>query len=83
MRHRGLAVPGVVIAIAALAPAARAAAQEQQARQMAATFDDAVAKENWRLARAQADVLLATGDAFALALVEWARECEAKEQADG
>ncbi|HET6435732.1 MAG TPA: hypothetical protein VFG18_08525 [Xanthomonadaceae bacterium] len=43
----------------AAAAAARAAAQEQQARQMAATFDDAVAKENWRLARAQADVLLA------------------------
>lgn len=43
----------------AAAAAARAAALEQQAGQMAATFDDAVAKENWRLARAQADVLLA------------------------
>ena len=38
--------------------AAQAAAQEAQAGQMAATFDDAVAKENWQLARAQADVLL-------------------------
>lgn len=30
-----------------------------------------------------ADALEATGDGFALALVKWARECEAKERADG
>lgn len=30
-----------------------------------------------------AETLEATGDAFALALVKWARECEAKECADG
>lgn len=31
----------------------------------------------------EAETLEATGDAFALALVKWARECEAKELAHG
>jgi hypothetical protein len=38
---------------------AQAAAIEQSAKQSEAAFDDAVAKENWSLAKAQADVLLA------------------------
>ena len=41
------------------APAAPSAAAEQAAGRAAAAFDDAVAKENWTLAKAQADVLLA------------------------
>lgn len=43
----------------AAAAAAQAAAAEEAAKQSAAGFDDAVAKENWPLAKAQADVLLA------------------------
>jgi hypothetical protein len=43
----------------AAAAAAQAAAAEDAAKQSAAAFDDAVAKENWPLAKAQADVLLA------------------------
>ncbi len=43
----------------AAAAAAQAAAAEEAAKQSAAAFDDAVAKENWPLAKAQADVLLA------------------------
>lgn len=30
-----------------------------------------------------AEQLLATGDGFAIALVEWARKCEAQEHGDG
>jgi hypothetical protein len=43
----------------AAAAAAQAAAAEDAANQSAAAFDDAIAKENWPLAKAQADVLLA------------------------
>lgn len=43
----------------AAAAAAEAAAKEDAAKQAAAAFDDAVAKQNWPLAKAQADVLLA------------------------
>jgi hypothetical protein len=43
-----------------VAIAAQAAASEQAASQAAAAFDSAVAEENWHLAKAQADVLLAT-----------------------
>jgi len=31
----------------------------------------------------EAEKLLATGDGFAIALVEWARKCEAREQGNG
>lgn len=41
------------------AAAAQAAATEDAAQQSAKAFDDAVSKENWSLAKAQADVLLA------------------------
>ena len=44
---------------AAAAAAAQTAANEQAANEAASVFDDAVAKENWALAKAQADVLLA------------------------
>ncbi|MEO6264815.1 MAG: hypothetical protein ABIO58_07655, partial [Luteimonas sp.] len=40
--------------------AAQAAVAEDAAKQAAAAFDDAVSKQNWALAKAQADVLLAT-----------------------
>lgn len=43
----------------AAAAAAQAAASEEAAKQSAAAFDEAVAKQNWSLAKAQADVLLA------------------------
>ena len=43
----------------AAAAAAKTAATEDAARQSAAAFDDAVSKQNWALAKAQADVLLA------------------------
>ena len=43
----------------AAAAAAQTAAVEQAADQSAAAFDDAVSKQNWPLAKAQADVLLA------------------------
>lgn len=43
----------------ASAAAAQAAADETAARQAGAAFDDAVARQDWRLAKAQADVLLA------------------------
>ncbi len=41
------------------AAAEQAAAQEARAQEGAAAFDDAVSKENWALAKAQADVLIA------------------------
>lgn len=41
------------------AAAAQAAATEEAAQQSAKAFDDAVSQENWPLAKAQADVLLA------------------------
>lgn len=44
---------------AADAAAAQATANEDAAEKSAAAFDDAVSKENWSLAKAQADVLLA------------------------
>ncbi len=43
-----------------LAIAAQTAANEQAASEAATAFDDAVSKQNWHLAKAQADVLLAT-----------------------
>jgi hypothetical protein len=43
----------------AAAAAAQSAAREAEAQRGAAAFDDALAKENWTLAKAQADVLLA------------------------
>lgn len=43
----------------ARADAAQAAADETAARQAGAAFDEAVARQDWRLAKAQADVLLA------------------------
>ena len=43
----------------AAAAAAKTAAAEDAARQSAAAFDDAVSQQNWPLAKAQADVLLA------------------------
>ena len=43
----------------AAAAAAKTAAAEDAARQSAAAFDDAVSKQNWPLAKAQGDVLLA------------------------
>jgi len=43
----------------AAAAQAQAAAAEQAAQQSVAAFEDAVAKQNWSLAKAQADVLLA------------------------
>lgn len=46
-------------AVAAKAAAEQAAAQEAKAQEGAAAFDDAVKKENWSLAKAQADVLIA------------------------
>lgn len=46
-------------AVAAKAVAEQAAAQEAKAQEGAAAFDDAVKKENWSLAKAQADVLIA------------------------
>lgn len=45
--------------VARAAAAEQAAAQEAKAQEGAAAFDDAVAKENWALAKAQADVLIA------------------------
>lgn len=44
---------------AAAAAAAQSAANEQAANEAAAAFDEAVARQNWALAKAQADVLLA------------------------
>ena len=41
------------------ASAAQAAAQEDAAKQVATQFDDAVAKQNWPVAKAQADILFA------------------------
>lgn len=41
------------------AGAAQAAAQEQAASQIAVQFDDAVAKQSWPVAKAQADILFA------------------------
>ena len=46
-------------AVAAKAAAEQAAAQEAKAQEGATAFDDAVKKENWSLAKAQADVLIA------------------------
>ena len=46
-------------AVAAKAAAEQAAAQEAKAQEGAIAFDDAVKKENWSLAKAQADVLIA------------------------
>lgn len=46
-------------AVAAKAAAEQAAALEAKAQEGAAAFDDAVKKENWSLAKAQADVLIA------------------------
>ncbi|MFZ2753149.1 MAG: hypothetical protein WAZ48_06835 [Lysobacteraceae bacterium] len=46
-------------AAVAKAAAEQAAAQEAKAQEGAAAFDDAVKKENWSLAKAQADVLIA------------------------
>lgn len=43
----------------AAAAAAKTAAAEDAAKQSAAAFDDAVSKQNWSLAKAQADVLMA------------------------
>ena len=45
--------------VARAAAAEQAAAQEAKAKEGAAAFDDAVAKQNWSLAKAQADVLMA------------------------
>ena len=45
--------------VAKAAAAEQAAAQEAKAQEGAAAFDDAVSKENWALAKAQADVLIA------------------------
>jgi hypothetical protein len=42
-----------------VAIAAQAAAAEQEAKQAATAFDDAVSKQNWALAKAQGEVLLA------------------------
>jgi len=70
----GLALCAVLMAVAALpacrreeqrredqqvAMAAQAAVAEQGAKEGAAAFDDAVSKENWTLAKAQGEVLLA------------------------
>ncbi|NOT87428.1 MAG: hypothetical protein HOP03_04515 [Lysobacter sp.] len=46
-------------AVAAKVAAELAAAQEAKAQEGAVAFDDAVKKENWSLAKAQADVLIA------------------------
>ncbi len=64
------------------APAAPSAAAEQAAGQAAAAFDDAVAKENWTLAKAQADVLLAQYPGTEAARRVQARFDEVKAKAD-
>lgn len=51
--------PAVAAKAAAEASAKQAAALEAKAQEGAAAFDDAVKKENWSLAKAQADVLIA------------------------
>lgn len=51
--------PAVAAKAAAEESAKQAAAQEAKAQEGAAAFDDAVKKENWSLAKAQADVLIA------------------------
>ncbi len=66
MRVLGLALACAVFAgcgedpeVAKAAAAEQAVAQEAKAQEGAAAFDDAVSKENWALAKAQADVLIA------------------------
>lgn len=61
---------------------AQTAANEQAANEAAAAFDDAEAKENWALAKAQADVLLAHHPGTSAAQRVQARFDEVKEKAD-
>lgn len=51
--------PAVAAKLAAEESAKQVAAQEAKAQEGATAFDDAVKKENWSLAKAQADVLIA------------------------
>lgn len=67
---------------AAAAAQANAAAAEQAAKQSAAAFEEAVAKENWALAKAQADVLIAQHPDTEAAKAVKARYDEVKAKAD-
>ena len=58
------------------------AAAEGAAKTAQAAFDDAVAKENWQLAKAQADVLMAQYPGTQAAQAVEARYAEVKEKAD-
>lgn len=57
-------------------------AAQQAAKQAQAAFDDAVAKENWPLAKAQADVLMAQYPGTQAAQAVEARYAEVKEKAE-
>ena len=67
---------------AAAEAAAKLAASEDAAKPAVAAFEDAVAKENWALAKAQADVLMAQYPGTQAAASVQARYDEVKAKAD-